>query len=108
MNPNEAARDRYVQEAASFRSASELMEPALDALMRSKGVRAHVEVREKTVGSFVKKIHLKKYTDPWAQITDKLGGRVIVKTLDDLDRACAALLTEPTPFEVRSHKNMTD
>jgi len=35
-------------------------------------------------------VHINKYTDPWNQITDKLGGRVIVKTLDDLAKVRAA------------------
>jgi ppGpp synthetase/RelA/SpoT-type nucleotidyltranferase len=105
MNANDAARDRYVRESEWFRSASRAMEQSLDDLLRSMGVRAHVEVREKTVGSFVKKIHLRKYTDPWAEVTDKLGGRVIVKTLDDLHRVCEVLLSEPPPFTVLWHED---
>lgn len=85
-----------------FERAGKTMEAALEELLKSLGVRGQVEVRAKSVGSFVKKIHIRKYTDPWVQITDKVGGRVIVKTLEDLAKVRSAFEARVTPFPVLS------
>lgn len=74
-----------------FAAAAEAMQARLDAFVREQGIRAAVEVRAKTVASFVKKVHTRSYEDPWVETTDKVGARVIVKTLDDLGRLRAAL-----------------
>lgn len=100
MTTNDAARERYIAEYSQLAKAGALVELSLESLLRDVGVRGSVEVRAKTVGSFVKKIHINNYTDPWVQITDKVGGRVIVKTLDDLDRVRAAFETPSPPFTV--------
>jgi putative GTP pyrophosphokinase len=97
---NDAARVKYIAEYEHFENAGATMEAALETLLRRLGVRGQVEVRAKTVGSFVKKIHINSYADPWNEITDKLGGRVIVKTLDDLARVRAAFEAENPPFPV--------
>lgn len=97
---NDAAREQYLAEYQRFEQAGSSMEEALARLLLALGVRGQVEVRAKTVGSFVKKIHINRYTDPWRAITDKLGGRVIVKTLDDLDRVRQAFEADDPPFPV--------
>lgn len=97
---NDAAREKYLFEYEHFEKAGQTMEAALTALLMSLGVRGQVEVRAKTVGSFVKKIHINHYTDAWLEITDKLGGRVIVKTLDDLAKVRAAFEAEDPRFPV--------
>lgn len=99
---NDLARQRYIDEHKQFVAAGEQMEELLLGLLSQSGVRAHIEVRAKTVASFVKKIHLKNYADPWEQITDKVGGRVIVKTLNDLDLVKALIETEPGDVRVLS------
>jgi putative GTP pyrophosphokinase len=97
---SDAAREKYLAEVQKFEQAGESMEAALEEVLKSLGVRGQVEVRAKTVGSFVKKIHINKYADPWNEITDKLGGRVIVKTLDDLAKVRAAFEQQDPPFPV--------
>lgn len=97
---NDAARERYLAEYGHFEQAGSSMKEALGRLLSVLGIRARVEVRAKTVGSLVKKIQTNEYTDPWAEITDKLGGRVIVKTLDDLDRVKQAFEADDPPFRV--------
>lgn len=98
---NDAAREKYLVEIEHFEQAGRTMEAALGEVLKSVGMRGQVEVRAKTVGSFVKKIHINKYTDPWNQITDKLAGRVIVKTLDDLAKVRAAFEQQDPPFPLR-------
>jgi hypothetical protein len=97
---NDAARERYLAEYQNFEAAGVSLEESLKSFLATVGVRAHVEVRAKSVGSFVKKIHVNDYTDPWTEITDKLGGRIIVKTLDDLDVVRRAFEGEIPPLPV--------
>jgi putative GTP pyrophosphokinase len=97
---NDAARERYLAEYENFEAAGISLEESLKTLVARLGVRAHVEVRAKTVGSFVKKIHIDHYVDPWTEITDKLGGRIIVKTLDDLETVREAFELDPPPLPV--------
>jgi len=79
------ARQRYVDEFEFFRSAAEVLRKQLHAMCRQLGVGADITAREKQIGSFVKKIHLRKYTDPWAQITDKVGARIVVDSLTSVE-----------------------
>lgn len=89
MNANDLARQKYIDEYPRFEAAARSMEELLVQLCRAVGIRAVVEVRHKSIGSFVKKIHIKKYTEPWTEITDKVGGRIVVGTLADLERTRA-------------------
>ncbi|HVA08147.1 MAG TPA: hypothetical protein VNG12_15525, partial [Acidimicrobiales bacterium] len=69
------------------------------------GVRADVGARAKEISSFIKKLHLKrdKYQDPWSDVTDKLGGRMIVGTLPELARLASVFEdVDRCPVEVLS------
>ena len=63
------------------------------AHVRRRAARAHlscqVSHRAKDVSSFVKKAYLKQYDDPWEQITDKAGIRIVVQHSGLLDPALA-------------------
>lgn len=73
------------------------------------GITASVEVRAKQVGSLVKKIHTKAYADPWAEITDKVGARIIVHSLAEVERIQAALFSATAEdLECRDLHNRAD
>jgi|GEM_PF-1589595 ppGpp synthetase/RelA/SpoT-type nucleotidyltranferase len=82
----EVARQRYLAELPRFESAALVAKEYLDAIARLAGVHATTEARAKEPASFIKKLHLKKYLDPWLEVTDKVGARLIVDTLHDLRR----------------------
>lgn len=90
MTPDEA-RQRFVAEHQTFKDAAVALRDYLENLCQTLGVLAVVEAREKGIGSFVKKIYLNKYTRPWEEVTDKVGGRIIVGTLRDLQKVREAL-----------------
>lgn len=110
-DPFDQARVRYVSERPRFEAAEAVMREQLLTIQRIAGVRADTDVRAKTVSSFIKKLHLNraKYTDPWADITDKLGGRVIADTLAELAEL-RAVFADPTkcPVEVLRIEDKTE
>jgi len=89
--PVEDARVRFAAEHDSYRDAADR---TADAVRRSAaGLRlsCHVTGRAKDIPSFVKKAIVKQYGDPWTEITDKAGVRVIVDHQGRLDDALAAV-----------------
>lgn len=90
MTPDEA-RQRFVDEHHTFKDAAVALGEYLDNLCQTLRVPAAIEAREKGIGSFVKKIYLNKYTRPWEEITDKVGARIIVGTLQDVRKLRDAL-----------------
>ena len=101
MTPDEA-RQRFVDEHQAFLDAANSLRDYLEDLCRALHVPATVNAREKTIGSFVKKIYLNRYTRPWEEITDKVGARVVVGTLRDVRKVRDALQDGTTAeFEAR-------
>jgi len=90
MTPDEA-RQRFVDEHQTFKDAAVTLRDYLDSLCRTLRVPAAVEAREKAIGSFVKKVYLNNYTQPWEEVTDKVGARIIVDTLEDVQKLRGAL-----------------
>lgn len=86
MDPRQFAFTRYVAEFDHFEKAADAAEELLKNACRSAGLRPDVKVRAKEVASFIKKMHVKHYADPWTETTDKVGGRIITETLEDLDK----------------------
>ncbi|MET8647676.1 hypothetical protein [Streptomyces sp. NPDC004675] len=101
LTAHEAYR-RYRQERPAIEEAVELTA----AYIRRRAARAHlscqVSARAKEVSSFIKKAYRKReYTDPWNEITDKAGIRIVVpysglldKTLELIDSSCAVIRVE--------------
>lgn len=83
-SPDEDAAARYRREYPTFAEAADAVEGTLRQLCRAQHVPADVKVRAKSVVSFLKKIHIKGYRDPWTQITDKVGARITVATRKDM------------------------
>lgn len=93
MTPDEA-RQRFADEHHAFENAATSLREDLESLCRTLHVSATVDARAKAVGSFVKKIYLNKYKRPWQEITDKVGARIVVGTLQDLRKIREALESE--------------
>lgn len=104
----EAARSRFATEYPAHERAAEVLQGLLDRYARAHGYRATVVSRPKTIASFVKKSHKLnndgglQYPEPWDEIRDKVGARIIVDSLTDLHGLCAAMQAsglEGSPFQ---------
>ncbi|MGW9451065.1 hypothetical protein [Streptomyces sp. NPDC055632] len=87
MSAIEAALERFLRERPQIENAAELTA----ARIRRRAARAHISCevicRAKEPASFRLKAEHKEYEDPWRQITDKAGIRVIVQHQGLLDPA---------------------
>jgi ppGpp synthetase/RelA/SpoT-type nucleotidyltranferase len=103
----ESSRQRFVDELPALEDAREKLQAELEKFSAELGVLAVVETRVKSLASFVKKCHLKRstYTDLWAQVDDKVGGRIIVNSLRDLRRIREALEDPHQPLGFFGHKD---
>lgn len=90
MTPDEA-RQRFVDEHETFKDAAVALSAYLEDLCRRLRISGIVEAREKGIGSFAKKIYLNDYKRPWEEITDKVGARIIVGNLKDVQTLREAL-----------------
>lgn len=72
------ARQRFIAERPAFEALATQVVSEVTKLTRERGVPCIVSGRAKDVASFVGKCFRKGYTDPWAEVTDKAGVRVIV------------------------------
>ena len=77
---------RYTKEIPRLKNLSDASRKRLLRVADGAGIKCRVIGRVKDVRSFHKKILTKGYTDPWREVTDKIGIRVIVEMPDDVDR----------------------
>lgn len=98
------ARARFVSERSSFVELAEGIEKQLVKRMRTAGVPCTVKGRAKDVASFVGKALRKGYSDPWQQITDKVGVRVTVEDPGDIERVADLIRAE---YEVIAYEDKT-
>ncbi|WP_049566371.1 hypothetical protein [Streptomyces sp. SBT349] len=91
----------YRQEWPAIDKAAELTA----AYIRRRAARRHlscqVSARAKAISSFIKKAYHKQYADPWNEITDKAGIRIVVpyssllyEALDLIDSSCTVIRVE--------------
>ncbi|GHF77243.1 hypothetical protein ACFFSH_33155 [Streptomyces filamentosus] len=85
------AFQRYQQELPRIEEAAEATKKHLIHCTTRKGINCEVTARAKEVSSFKTKIYRKRYTDPWKQITDKAGLRVVVPHRGLLDPVLEAI-----------------
>jgi ppGpp synthetase/RelA/SpoT-type nucleotidyltranferase len=104
MNVIAEARARFVSERSSFVELAEVVEERLVKRIRTAGIPCTVKGRAKDVASFVGKALRKGYTDPWQQITDKVGVRVTVEDPGDIERV-ADLIRDA--YEVIEYQDKT-
>jgi ppGpp synthetase/RelA/SpoT-type nucleotidyltranferase len=81
-----AAVARFVRERPKYSDAAESVGRELQMLADGAQIRARLSSRAKDVRSFHKKILEKDYRDPWSDVTDKAGVRLILEEARDVDR----------------------
>jgi ppGpp synthetase/RelA/SpoT-type nucleotidyltranferase len=87
------ARRRFIEERPQFELLAQRVETEIRALVRTQGIDCQVSGRAKDVASFVGKCLRKGYTDPWNQVTDKVGVRITVSDPSSID-AVVALVSD--------------
>lgn len=98
------ARARFIAERPTFVQLASDVEQALIRRTRAAGIPSTVKGRAKDVSSFVGKCLRKSYTDPWSQITDKIGVRVTVDDPGDIERVVDLIRAD---YEVIEHLDKT-
>ncbi|MDY6918239.1 MAG: hypothetical protein SVP26_09920 [Chloroflexota bacterium] len=104
MNDLETLRKRWLAERPVYRDLCERVKGILETEVRRRGVPCILQASPKEVASFLKKALRKGYSNPYEEIRDKAGVRVVCTYYDslvDLEgvvRDC---------FVVHSHENKT-
>ncbi|KOV50844.1 hypothetical protein ADL00_42565 [Streptomyces sp. AS58] len=99
------AFQRFQQEQPRIKRAVQATEAHLRHATARKGITCEVTSRVKEVSSFRNKIYRKGYTNPWKQITDKAGIRVIVPHRGLLDDALEVIRNCLDVLEVEDHRD---
>lgn len=100
MDASELAREYREQYYHSYEALSPRIKELIGQFVKDKGIPiAQIESRTKTVESFQRKIERKSYKDPFTEIKDFAGIRVVCYYADDVARIAELLRDE---FEVDS------
>lgn len=83
---------RFAREHDRFERAGEAVATVLRDVLAPVGISPTITSRAKDLASFRQKIVIKGYSDPWSQITDKVGVRAVVERAGDIDRIHQALV----------------
>lgn len=73
----EELRTKYIQERNQYERLAESVAEEIRQLTQKRGLRCEVTHRSKEVASFLKKALKAKYENPYSQIVDKAGVRII-------------------------------
>jgi len=97
---------RYQKERPRIERAVEATRAHLEHHTARKGVDCQVIARAKELTSFNAKAHSprKNYADPWKEITDKAGVRIIVPRIGLLDPALEVIKDNLKIIEVQDHR----
>jgi ppGpp synthetase/RelA/SpoT-type nucleotidyltranferase len=95
MEDLEFARKQWLQEEPVYASFGEYLEARLQRVVRAVGIPASVSVRTKEIDSLLKKL-IRKPDHSYASVGDKLGARIIVKRLGQIQVICEAVAHEFT------------
>ena len=87
----EQALVRFSEERLTYKRVAEAVAAELQETCDKASLPCRVSGREKDVRSYHTKVITKGYADPWADVTDKAGARVILESAGDVDRACEVL-----------------
>ncbi|MGW2468718.1 hypothetical protein [Streptomyces bauhiniae] len=79
------ARLRYIQEKPIFETLASNVTDLIRTEAAANGITCEVQGRSKDIASFVRKAIKKRYANPWDEITDKAGVRVILEHSNDVD-----------------------
>jgi len=96
----EQARTRWLNDEPLYAAFGEVLEARLTALAKAVGIPATVTTRTKEIDSLLKKL-LRKPEHSYESVGDKLGARVIVRRLQDVQAVCDSVgrAFECGPFE---------
>ena len=81
-------RRQWLEDRKLYAEVAERTEHRLRLLVQSNGIYAEISHRPKDVDSLVKKAIRKKYADPYNEILDKAGVRVVVRFLHEIEPIC--------------------
>lgn len=73
----ESIRNRYLAEYPKYKDFAKIIEQRISEFTRTKALKCDVSGRGKEVASLLKKALNPKYTNPYAEINDKAGVRVV-------------------------------
>ena len=79
-----AIRETWITERPTYTILCEQVEDILRKVTQQRGIRCRVNSRAKTIDSLLKKVLKKQYGDPYLEIQDKAGVRVICTYQDSL------------------------
>ncbi|MFD4577925.1 hypothetical protein ACFWPM_37185, partial [Streptomyces sp. NPDC058479] len=99
---------RYREERPRIEAAAKATESHLRQLTTSKGITCQISSRAKEVSSFNTKVYRKGYADPWKQITDKAGVRLVVPHRGLLDPALEVIKKSLHVIEVQDDRDTHD
>ena len=97
-NSYTAAVERFRAAQPDLERVAKELDLWLVVVLRASNLDGYVSTRPKTVRSFGQKILRKQYADPWTEVTDKVGGRVVVSlpgSVGAVAERVAAGLTDP-------------
>jgi len=81
-------RRRWLDEENLYAEVAKRTEDQLRFLIQNKGIYAEIHRRTKDIDSLIKKAIRKKYENPYDEIIDKAGVRVVVRFLDEIEPIC--------------------
>lgn len=97
-----AACDRYAELYPEIDSAAFRAHQALDRALSQAGLKVSTEVRAKSKAGYFRKVsNLPEGSDFWADVSDKIGCRIIIESNSDIPGVVSAL--EIGGFAVLSH-----
>ncbi|NED35514.1 hypothetical protein [Streptomyces sp. SID8499] len=100
MTSIDEAIERYRTERPRFDVAAKLTAAHIRRRAARARISCEVSHRAKEVSSFITKAQAKGYVDPWVEITDKAGVRIVVQHRGLLDRALDLVQECLTPVGV--------
>lgn len=100
----EALASQYREHAATYQAFAERLREVFGLLLKGESVHLdHIEMRIKTLDSFLEKIEHKKYYDaPFDRIKDLVGLRIVTYYQDEVERIRALIEREFTVDEDHS------
>jgi len=98
----------YSSELGALKDTADLAERLVKSIIKPTHLEIHqVTARAKSLDSMRLKLRRKAYQDPQAQVTDRIGVRVITYYMDDVDRVTDLLKTEFTIDKKNSEDKRT-
>jgi ppGpp synthetase/RelA/SpoT-type nucleotidyltranferase len=82
----EELRSQYIAAQEELAGLAVEISATLKDVTARAGIPCKIDARPKEVASLLKKVLYKNYDEPWSQLTDKVGVRIVVTRASDVDR----------------------